>query len=317
MQATSEGLGPQLTFTIRDTPVVMPCFGIALYTGEMLSKHGDAVLKAFERFGQWVPASELRWYITETMNKRKQVTAKTLNLLPTWLRPGAPRREYIALDLNGGKEWWESSDINFSVFGQEEDAPALSLGDANWVRMSFPLGWMLDRLPELEAQALELFASMPFVSGSAGPMFELCPSYRMESQRFAWPTVMRYRGFDICDPEADCGGVRSDGLRSVGWLTFLGTRLADEFGGAAGLRLRLAKTVEIQELATGLCLKAGSRPALGDWGTGERLTDYESVFRACEPAIERMAQRYSPMDLGQDEKEKTRRLMRRYAYEDA
>ena len=317
MPPATEDQSPQLSFAIRGTWAVVPCFGITLYTGEQLSRHGDAVLQAFERFSQLVPPQELRFYATETMDKRKPVGPRTLSLLANWLRPDGPAREYVALDLTCGGDWWESSDRNFSVFGQERSSPTLALGDAHWVRMTFPLGWMGDRLDALEQQANALFASMPFVSGSAGPMLELCPYYRMQSQGFAWPTVMRYRGFDFCDPMADGAAVRDDGLRNVSWLTFLGSRLAQQLGGPAALAQRLGQAAQLSELPTGVCIKAGARPGLGDWMAQDRLDAYAAVFQACEPAIDRMAQRYSPMILRGDAKDKTVALLRRLAYEDA
>lgn len=317
MELSSQGADPQLIFTIRDVPVVVPCFGISLFTHKLLSHSGQALVDAFERFGSLVPHSELRWYRTETMGARKPTSSKTMRLLPTWLRPGAPRREYLALEMTAGEGPWASSDLKFEVFGQEQSSPTLDLPDANYVHVTFPLGWMKDKLFELEAQARSLFESMPFVSGSAGPMLVQCPFYRMESQRFGWPTVMRYRGFDYADLQSDAFAVRGDGLRSVNWLTFVGSGLVEELGGVTAIGQRLSKAVQLNELPNGLCLKAGARPALGDWAAAERLVDYESVFHACEPLIDRAAQRCSPMQLGRDEKERTIQLIRRLAYEGA
>jgi hypothetical protein len=250
------------------------------------------------------------------MPKRKPVTPRTFGLLQTWLKPGAAKREYIALDITGGATWAATSDINFSVFGRERDAPTFESGKANWIRVTVPLGRMSTELAALDSEALRLFRSIPFVCGSAGPTLELSPYYDEESQRFAWKTVMRYRGFDFCDAFADSEAVGDDGLRGVNWLTFLGSGLAQELGGAKAIGARLTKACEVRELPTGLCLKAGVRPALGDRYANERLADYESVLRACEPAIQRMNERYSPMKLLQNRRENTTKLMRRLAYED-
>lgn len=316
MSEASASGGPNLSFSFRDTPVVMPCFGIVMFTGESFSAHAAAVLDAFDAFERLCPRSELTFYRTETMSQRKPVTPGTFGLLKTWLKPGAARREYVALDISGGASWAATSDINFSVFGRERDALTYESGKANWLRITVPLGRMSDELEVLDREAMRLFASMPFISGHAGPILELSLYYREESQRFAWKTVMRYRGFDFCDPAADCAAVGQDGLRSISWLTLLGSALALDLGGAKSLAPRLSKAVELRELPNGLCLKAGPRPELGDRYAGERLVNYESVFRACEPAIDRMAKRYSPMMLEADRRENTTKLMRRLAYED-
>lgn len=318
MSSPPNASGPELSLYVDGLPTVMPCFAIVLYTRELLSAHGDAVLQAWEHFERLCGRESLRHYGTETMSQRKPVTPRTFELLRTWLKPGAPRREYIALDLTGGESWAATSDTNFSVFGREPDAVTFESGKANWIRMTVPLGRMRGELELLEQEAHRLFGSLPFVSGHAGPTLELCPYYRPKSQRFAWKTVMRYRGFDFCDPMADSAAVAGDGLRTVSWLTFLGQGLAKEFGGPRGLAARLGAAAEVQELPTGLCLKAGPRPALGDRYANELLDNYQAVFRACEPAIQRMTERYSPMMLLDDDtrEEDTRRLLRRLAYED-
>jgi hypothetical protein len=315
MSSTTEN-GPELSLCVDGLPTVMPCFAIVLYTQELLSGHATAVLDAYERFEQLCPRELLHHYGTETMSQRKPVTPRTFDLLKTWLKPGASRREYIALDITGGQSWAAISDINFSVFSREPDAVTYESGKANWIRLTVPLARMRGQLDELEAQAHRVFSSLPFVSGHAGPTLELSPYYRPKSQRFAWKTVMRYRGFDFCDPFADSAAVGDDGLRTVSWLTFLGEGLAKELGGARTLAGKVGAEAEVQALPTGLCLKAGPRPALGDRYANERLTSYEAVFRACENAIVRMNERYSPMMLLEDREENTSRLMRRLAYED-
>jgi hypothetical protein len=315
MQDTPDA-GPQLSLDWKGKPVVMPTFGVTLFTDKVLSQHGDAVLAALEGFLRLVPRDQLTFYRTETMPQGKPVADRTFGLLKTWLKKGAARREYIALDLNAASAPNAVSDTNFSVFGREEDSLTFESGKANWVRFSVPLERMRSDLDALEREAKRLFESMPFVSGYAGPMLELSLYFQSLSIRFAWKTVMRCRGFDMCNAMADGRGVGSDGVRSVNWLTFLGSGLAAEFGGAAALQRRVSKGTEVTELATGVCLRAGPRPELGDVYAGERLADYESVFRACEPAILRMQARLSPMMLETDPRENTIKLLRRLAYED-
>lgn len=317
MQEDTAGKGPELVLERDGVPIVMPCFGIVLYTREILSQQAAAVLQAFDRFLSLVPREQLGMYRTETMPKRKPVTPGTLKLLETWLKPGAPKREFIALHLNTGRQWNETTQVNFSVLGVEPGGPTFESGDANWIYMTLPLAWMADRLDELEAEARRLFASLPFVSGTAGPMLELTIYDRRAADQFVWPTVMRYRGFEAIDPFADAEAVKGDGLRSVNWLTFLGQSLAEEFGGAAGLARAVGPGVDVQGFGQGVCLKAGPRPGLGDWYAHERLTAYEAVFRACEPAIDRMSGRLSSMMLASNREENTLRLVRRLAYEDA
>jgi Protein of unknown function (DUF3396) len=204
------------------------------------------------------------------------------------------------------------------LLGEEID-PSPNNIDARWIYFTVPLAFMADRLVELEQAALKLFESLPFVSGFAGPMLEGSLYREREAHRFAWSTVMRYRGFEFCDAHADCNAITQNGMKTISWLTFLGEGLTAEFGGVTALAKRLAPHAEAIALRTGTCLKAGSRPELGDRNRGELLRNYEAVFRACEPAIERFINRHYGnyvMQVGGDERGKAIQFIRRLAYED-
>lgn len=308
-----------LSLEIGGKTFVAPCFGIVLYTSENLSRHPDAVQGALQTFERLCPRDLWSWYRTENMSKRQRVTARTGGLLSAWLASGAPARDTIAIDINTGTDWDTTSEFNFSVYGEEID-PDPDNVDARWIYLTVPLAFMVDRLQELEQAAMSLFESLPFVSGYAGPVLEGSLYRERESQRFAWATAMRYRGFDFCDAHSDCNAVAHDGLKTVSWLTFLGQALTAEFGGTAALGKRVAPVATATALRTGTCLKAGDRPELGDRHRGERLKSYETVFKACEPAIDRFINRHDGnyvMQLGGDERDKTVRYLRRLAYEDA
>lgn len=309
----------KLSLEIDGETVVAPCFGIVLYTSENLSQHADAVLGALQAFERFCPRTQWTWYRTENMTKRKRVTARTSDLLATWLAAGAPAKDVIAIDINTGSDWGATSEFNFSVYGNEVD-PDPSNVDARWIYFTVPLSFMTDRLQELEETALKLFDSLPFVSGFAGPMLEGSLYQRQESDEFAWATIMRYRGFEFCDAQADCNATGFDGMKTVNWLTFLGANFTAALGGAAALGKLLAPHAEVIALHTGACLKAGPRPELGDRHRGERLHNYEAIFKVCEPFIDRFINRHHGnyvMQLGGDEREKTIRFLRRLAYEDA
>jgi len=312
--------GDKLSLEIDGKTIVAPCFGIVLYTAENLSKHAEAVLGALHAFERFCPRNQWAWYRTENMTKRQRVTARTAGLLGGWLAPGSPPKDTIAIDINTGTpDWGATSEFNFSVYGEEVDPVPHNI-DARWIYFTVPLSFVVDRLQELEQAALKLFDSLPFVSGFAGPMLEGSLYRERASQRFAWPTIMRFRGLEFCNAHSDCNAVAQDGMKTVSWLTFLGEGITSELGGATALGKRLAPHAEVIALRTGTCLKAGPRPELGDRHRGERLQNYEAVFKVCEPFIDRFINRHHGnyvMQLGGDEREKTIRFLRRLAYEDA
>jgi hypothetical protein len=285
----------------------MPCFAIILYTSERLQKHATAVLEAYERFEAMCSRELLRLYCTSTMPQRKAVTSQAFGRL----KKGLGQSDELSLDLTGGGMWAATSDINFSVLGRKQDARP------NWIRITVPLACMDTDLAALEAEARRLFGSLPFVSGCAGPSLEISPYYRPASHQFAWKTVMKYPGVDFCDPYADASAVGTDGLRTVNWLTFLGASIVKQLGGAKKIGAKLTRTCELSELPTGVCIKAGAAPELGDRVPKKTLADYTAVFHACEPAIARMMKRQSPFILVDDENRErdTNRMLRRLAFE--
>ena len=63
MTSTSS-IDPELSLYIDGLPTVIPCFGIIVYTRELLSQHADAVLNAYERFEKFCPRPLLHLYGT-------------------------------------------------------------------------------------------------------------------------------------------------------------------------------------------------------------------------------------------------------------
>ena len=135
----------KLSLEIGGQPIVVPCFGIVLYTSENLSRHAEAVLRALQAFERFCPRDQWTWYRTENMTKRKRVTARTGHLLATWLGPGAPPKDTIAIDINTGTAWGATAEFNFSVYGEEID-PDPDNVDARWIYLTVPLAFVVDRL---------------------------------------------------------------------------------------------------------------------------------------------------------------------------
>lgn len=285
--------------------------GVTLYTDVVLSENPKAVLGLYDLFLSAVPPSVLKFYGTENMRRHKPVTKRVLEMLPTWLEPGAPPREYIYIDLKDGEQYQDAALHKFHVYGLEPTNALFGGGRANLVSMAFPPAWALtepERLLNFVTEATRLF---PYVSGHAGLSLEVCPYETEESQTHAWRKSMRYRGVDVSRPALDAIAAGHDGVKTVNWLTLLGTGLVEKLGGRAKLRRRLSRDIEILETQSGLILKAGSRAELGDSNRSEALPLYKEVYRAVEPLIDVARERAPSFDIEEDYVEKTQRWYRR------
>ena len=73
------------------------------------------------------------------MRRHKPVTKSTLNMLSTWLKPGAPQREFIRLQLKGGEQYQDAPHWKFDVFGIEPKSKLYNKGNANIISVAFPV----------------------------------------------------------------------------------------------------------------------------------------------------------------------------------
>ena len=273
-------------------------FGLSLYTDVLLSTVPDAVLACYEKFLSLCPADQLKFYGTENMSRHKPVDKRVLNMLKTWLKPGAPPRKHIALELKDGDDMVSAPRFKFQVWGNEKGSTGYAAQNANLVSMAFPPEWGLQRTEQMYDLVKELCGVFPFRSGNAGFCFE-CSRYEKEaSQSHAWKKSMRHRGIDIFVFSNDTISTGHDGVKGVNWITCLGDQHVTELGGNAKIRKALSDAVELIPVPGGLLLKAGPVPRLGDTNRREFLDAYKAVYKLIAPLGERAITRYPPLALG-------------------
>jgi hypothetical protein len=289
LEAVSKSLNTQVG-GVRVTSLV---FNISVFTREPFTRQATAVLAAHDAFFAAAPRPNTWFYASENMSRHKPATERAMNMLHAWLKPKPPEREFIALELHGGPDFNSAPDVKFEIRGTEPGSASYDDGDANLLSFSFPADWALTQLEFLEAFARRLFAMMPLVSGHAGFSVELSRYFQAGAEARAWQHSMRHRGIDINRPSEDRAAVASDGLKSVSWLTFLGSAKSEiRVPSAAAAR---AEGVLIEPLGQGILIKAGSSPALGNVSDPNDLPEYRRVFAWVKAAIERTTDRYPAM----------------------
>jgi hypothetical protein len=304
---------PDLELVDDDVRLVSLTFGISLYTDRLFSTIPEAVLACQEKFLSLCPPAKLTFYSTENMRKHQPVNKRVLNMLETWLKPGAPPRPTYVLELRDGEHQTWAPKYHFWVYGKELLPDGTQPKQANYVAMAFPHEWGLERTEEMLQFTRSLCEIFPFSTGHAGYSF-VCSRYAdEESQTYAWKKCMRHRGIDIFGFVIDPLAVDHDAVKGVNWLTILDDRFVKELGGEAKVRKALPKAVETLPVKNGLLLKAGDQPQIGDTNRREFLPEYKAVYKLIKPLVERAIDRWPSLNLaGEDFAEQTRSWIRRF-----
>ena len=92
-------------------------FEVSLFVVGRLDARASGLLAAWHEFLTWVPASELRYYATETMARHRGVTRKTFGMLGAWLASSAPPRDFLAFEIHDGSDYRDAPRALFKIFG--------------------------------------------------------------------------------------------------------------------------------------------------------------------------------------------------------
>jgi hypothetical protein len=274
-------------------------FGINLYTDASFYERAPQVLATYDAFLERCPPQRLTFYATETMKVHKPVNKRVLAMLPTWLEPAAPRKDYIALELKATKAAQDAPELKYEVWDNDTS------DQANVISMALPFAGALEQPQEMLAFVKRLADTFEFRSGLAGFSFECSRYDKRASEMHAWSMSTRHPGIDIVRIPFDAKTVGSDGMKGVNWLTLLGADLIAELGGARQLRNRLSADIDLVACKHGMIVKAGSVPAIGDVNRGEPLALYREVYALLEPWISVGAKRSMALRLINDPIDRT------------
>jgi hypothetical protein len=306
---------PELDLVVDGARLVSLTFAVTLFTDVAFSTIPEAVLGCFERFLQLCPADRLKSYLTENMQEHQPITKRVLGMLRTWLKPGAPPREYVALELTDSDDPYSAPKCKFRVWGNEEES--IGFGeDANLIHMAFPPEWGVDRAGEMEKLVVDLAGLVPYQSGLAGFCFECSRVRKRQGHSHAWARSMRHRGIDISTHPYDTTAVGIDAIKGVNWLTLVCDAFLDRLGGKNKVRAALSAPVEVIDIPGGLLFKAGPEPRLGDTNRRQFLPEYKQAYKVLAPLAQPGYDRPIALLAGDEAKnfkENTRAWQRRFA----
>jgi hypothetical protein len=293
------GSPADLGLTHEGSRLVTLTMGINLYSGTSFYDCPAAVLGAWALFQKFCPPEQLKFYATETMTAHKPITKRVLNMPDTWLKPGAPRKAYVALELKSGAAYQDAPEFKYHIWSvaASKQAKVLSL--------AFPADFAAERPAQMLELVQQLGESFPLVSGLAGYAFECSPYDKTRSEEYAWSASLRHPGIDIVRLPFDAKAPGTDAIKGVGWLTLVGGEMLKELGGLAGIRKKLPAEVGLSQVKHAVIVKIGAAPAMGDVNRGDILPLYRQVYALLAPRIAVAAERSMAFNLVDQFVEKT------------
>ena len=235
-------------------------------------------MHCLEHYLRVVGPNALGWYFDEEgdmqelddmgradVQRRMNQSSTTVLLSDNPREAGAYMFEYSGKDLHAG------------FFADDPNAVCA-------LEFWLPTEFLEERGAEaVRALALDLAAPLPFSSGHAGFSFNALQQLVGVSDEIR-RLRSRYPGLDVPgmgNPDWHIGSR----VRGPHWLTFLGSPVLAELGGAAGLRSRLASPdISVHSLDDQrVLLTLGPEPDAGDTTLGHRLPLHREVARLLEP----------------------------------
>jgi hypothetical protein len=257
---------------------------LVLFFGHGMSVYGKQVLAAWNEFLRWRGREAFTWARLGGGNTTRKMDASAYRTIDAWLNGSKPCGKTCWIDTYGGP-YEELGPHAFAV--EVSTAPDRQVSAVDF---RLPLSVLTEEsADQLMARLCGLAAPIDFLCGTGGYMLHAVEWSRERH----WPTmkslVTRYEGVEPDNVE-DGEYTATFGLTGVNWLTFIGPKHLERLGGIDGLETaaRAAAGVTPYRVGSGLALRAGERPALGDRNLGpdaSGLAAYREVYELVKPAI--------------------------------
>lgn len=273
---------------------------IVLYFQGGFRAHSEGVLRFYEGGLEHV-RDRITFYALDGSNNFKPIRPNVFGMPRFWASPEAKERGRYGLDLKSGPEPSNVGDAGFSFW----DGNFWRTGH---VRLFLPLDFIANSVEPFIRLAKDLSSKLPFIYGHAGFAVNMYEHFSSQAPDMpVLPLSLRFHGIDLGKP-LFFEGMATEGIKSINWLTFLGSPMVEKLGGKPALQQALGSGNPIHDLPHGLMIQAGPEPGFGDVEQGETLPHYHQVGRAVRPL--RLAPEVLQNDIGG--KENTCRWLARF-----
>lgn len=263
----------------RSVAVARCALGFTLYLDQPMEWAKGGVARALEAFLRRAPLERLEWYTTSMIDRWIRTSPSTVDALAESLavgwNAGTPRHLFwfrLVDDTSAPECWFSYREVDPSL----ENRPGfLSVG----FPQTTPARTLLDLV-------MEIASGEPYVCGTAGYLASFNEWEKSTSHGVFHRWSRRYLGLDLEDPDRFAWSARA-GLVTTNWLTLMGRPLMERFdlNPALMMHRRYRHNVEVADLRTGILVRAGTAPTLGDLNQLKIPAAYCEVARLLEPYL--------------------------------
>ncbi len=303
--------------TIDGVVAVEPCMQMTLY---LFDTNNDGILDFYHRCMEAL-GGLITHYQAENMKKRAKLNQRALTMIPTWVKhPKFDKVYYLEFYGCDYEQGITAANIVFHLMFHEpelftpenekiriENTKQLAAQDwqigpwTSQLRVTLPLDHPLSE-PERFLSWIKEFYSVqtgPFHSATCGFGFNFLSEASQGSilgpmQQWLCSHCLRYPGYD-CEISSvitklwryalDIHPLALPLIKRVNWLSMLNDTSLKALGGRKGLKETLMNdaSIQVDDLARGVLIKAGKAPQIGDVGKGDIIPIFCTVAKALRP----------------------------------
>ena len=207
----------------------------------------------------------------------KRIKKDALASVSKWITENDERQEYEFV-FKGGENADDASHFEFSGFG----TASWKSNTTSYVQLVVPITFFADRPIDIVKRFCDQLNPL---SGYVG--LGIVPSNNSTIAQITAPSIYamarRFEGLEVDQPHRHTLHV-SDGIKSVNWMTIVGSMFIEKIGGAEKLTKALGRDMVI-ELENSVIIVASDKPQMGDTNRQILVDDYRKVAKVLKPIM--------------------------------
>jgi hypothetical protein len=254
---------------------------VAFFISKRVHEMSIPLVALLERFIQVIPPHTLKWVVgSATGEEWREISETTINRLKESLSPeGARKRKLTAFRLNDSG--LDAPVYSFELVGKpmHEELP----DSVTLVQMTFPLEVLdEDNLETFISDVREFAQLAQPTSGYCAPVLLSAEMCRGKAFQEIKAIAMRHWGYDVQMNNVTRLDIGKK-TRGARWITFLGLELTEQLGGIEALKQRLPRPITVEKIETGVLIRAGRLPEVGDVNYRIETPLLRKVAKVLEP----------------------------------
>ena len=256
---------------------------VAFFLPKPLHESVTAVAEVFEMYLKTVPSGALKWASAGGGSEEwRPLNEKTLDKCRAVLMPSAAKKRAVTtFELIGCENAGDAPIHAFTLIAAKPDKEAPD--EVDLVEMCFP-SIMVEspRVDDFVKIVGEMASKLPFISGYCSPALIYSEVGEGKAMVESRAIATRYPGLDVQKNKLGCIEL-NHWVRGARWLTFLGADILRKLGGYRKLKSMLHADISVQELQTGIMIRAGYEPEIGDRNKKIDTPLLRSLAKCLEP----------------------------------